>query len=65
MKNLEVNKNGKHPSGLLYSSFFRKGKVGDWRNFLTPLMAERLEKLIQEKLEGSGLSFNLFLQKDA
>ncbi|XP_050209046.1 cytosolic sulfotransferase 15-like [Mercurialis annua] len=65
LKNLEVNKNGKRPSGAPNSSFFRKGEVGDWRNHLTPLMAERLEKLIQEKLEGSGLSFSMSCNKDA
>lgn len=37
--------------------FFRKGDVGDWVNYLTPSMAEKLEKLMQEKFCGSRLTF--------
>ncbi|KAL7106085.1 hypothetical protein ACP275_07G089000 [Erythranthe tilingii] len=39
-------------------SYFRKGEVGDWTNYLTPAMAERMDKLMQEKFNGSGLVFN-------
>ncbi|KAE8669885.1 hypothetical protein F3Y22_tig00112215pilonHSYRG00219 [Hibiscus syriacus] len=35
----------------------KKGKVGDWSNYLTPSMIERMEKLIQQKLDGSALTF--------
>ncbi|KAK8271476.1 hypothetical protein V6Z11_D11G263200 [Gossypium hirsutum] len=73
MKDLEVNKKGeqtfRYPqetfSGktktieVLREAFFRKAKTGDWSNYLTPSMVERLEKLIQEKLENSGLTFKL------
>ncbi|PPD90818.1 hypothetical protein GOBAR_DD12239 [Gossypium barbadense] len=45
---------------ILREAFFRKAKTGDWSNYLTPSMVERLEKLIQEKLENSGLTFKLF-----
>ncbi|KAL4309267.1 hypothetical protein GQ457_01G035090 [Hibiscus cannabinus] len=58
LKELEVNKNGSH-NGIPYKVFFRKGKVGDWSNCVTPSMVERLEKLIQEKLDNSGLTFKL------
>ncbi|KAL7081903.1 hypothetical protein ACP275_14G067500 [Erythranthe tilingii] len=59
LKNLEVNKNGYSPSGIVKnSSYFRKGQVGDWANHLTPAMAERMEKLIKTKLQGSGLTLH-------
>ncbi|XP_031286118.1 cytosolic sulfotransferase 15-like [Pistacia vera] len=57
MSNLEVNKNGAHPTGLKNDIFFRKGLVGDWKNYLTTSMSERLGKIIEEKLSGSGLTF--------
>ncbi|KAF0898057.1 hypothetical protein E2562_001728 [Oryza meyeriana var. granulata] len=39
------------------SSYFRNGKVGDWKNNLTEEMAKKLDAVIQEKLKGSGLTF--------
>nr|KJB44462.1 hypothetical protein B456_007G254500 [Gossypium raimondii] len=74
MKDLEVNKKGMQTFGypqetflgkiktyeIPREAFFRKAKVGDWSNYLTPSMVVRLEKLIQEKLENSGLTFKLF-----
>ncbi|KAM0947680.1 putative Sulfotransferase domain, P-loop containing nucleoside triphosphate hydrolase [Dioscorea sansibarensis] len=60
LRELEVNKNNK---GSLQdkrpppSSFFRKGKVGDWVNYLSMEMAEKLDAITKEKLHGSGLSF--------
>ncbi|EEE68990.1 hypothetical protein OsJ_27924 [Oryza sativa Japonica Group] len=39
------------------SSFFRKAKVGDWKNNLTQEMAQKLDAVIAEKLKGSGLTF--------
>lgn len=38
--------------------FFRKGVVGDWINHLTPSMADKLEKIMEEKFGGSGLNFS-------
>ncbi|KAK6921111.1 Sulfotransferase domain [Dillenia turbinata] len=62
LKNLEVNKNGKRQIGpLKNSAYFRKGKVGDWANCLTPSMVERGMKLMEDKFSGSGLSFKLSL----
>ncbi|XP_022764692.1 cytosolic sulfotransferase 15-like [Durio zibethinus] len=57
LKDLEVNKTGKFMPNFDNKSYFRKGEVGDWVNHLTPSMVERLEKIIGEKFEGSGLSF--------
>ncbi|KAK8634102.1 hypothetical protein V6N13_014931 [Hibiscus sabdariffa] len=59
LKEVEMNKKGMHASGIPNSVFFRKAKVGDWSNYLTPSMVERLEKLIQEKLGDSGLTLKL------
>ncbi|GJN15745.1 hypothetical protein PR202_gb02683 [Eleusine coracana subsp. coracana] len=61
LKGLPVNSTGKADriGGLLMenSSFFRSGKVGDWRNHLTEEMANKLDCIVQEKLKGSGLAF--------
>ncbi|KAA3473287.1 cytosolic sulfotransferase 15-like [Gossypium australe] len=59
LKEVEVNKKGIHISGVPHKTLFRKGETGDWSNYLTPSMVERLEKLIQQKLDNSGLAFKL------
>ncbi|KAE8684019.1 Flavonol sulfotransferase-like [Hibiscus syriacus] len=57
LSNLEVNKSEKDYRKVIQNKmFFRKGKVGDWKNYLTPEMAARLDQIIQQKLSGSGLS---------
>ncbi|MBA0689357.1 hypothetical protein Goari_007089 [Gossypium aridum] len=57
LSNLEVNKNGKHRvGGTENAHYFRKGKVGDWENWLTPEMAARLDQITMQKLSGSGLT---------
>uniref|UniRef100_A0A2N9HUC0 Sulfotransferase n=1 Tax=Fagus sylvatica TaxID=28930 RepID=A0A2N9HUC0_FAGSY len=63
IRNLEVNKNGSFGSHrhvlIQNSSFFRKGEVGDWKNYLTPMMASRLDQITEQKLKSSGLTFNV------
>ena len=63
MRNLEVNKNGSFgrncPVVTQNSSFFRKGEVGDWKNYLTPMMASCLDQITEQKLRRSGLTFNV------
>ncbi|MCD7465535.1 hypothetical protein HAX54_001480 [Datura stramonium] len=56
MKDLEVNKKGKGAiSGFENKDLFRKAEIGDWMNYFTPSMFERLSNVMEEKLEGSGL----------
>ena len=55
LRNLEVNQNGKLPNGIETGAFFRRGEVGDWVNFLTPEMIEKLDSITEEKLGSHGL----------
>ncbi|CAN8275675.1 unnamed protein product [Cochlearia groenlandica] len=59
LKNLEANKGEKdredRPGVYANSAYFRKGKVGDWSNYLTPEMAARMDGLMEEKFKGTGL----------
>ncbi|KAF8646991.1 hypothetical protein HU200_065505 [Digitaria exilis] len=60
MKDVEVNRNGSaNRLGVKYEYFLRKGAVGDWSNHLTPEMAERLDKIVEDALQGSGLTFGI------
>ncbi|XVF28755.1 hypothetical protein REPUB_Repub15cG0057800 [Reevesia pubescens] len=66
LSNLEINKTGKHQKSsksVDNSTYFRKGKVGDWRNYLTAEMGERLDNIMEQKLSGSGLTFHVSSQK--
>ncbi|KAG4203874.1 hypothetical protein ERO13_A04G012300v2 [Gossypium hirsutum] len=61
LSGLEVNKTGRHREGqgnlgLENNIYFRKGKPGDWKNYLTTEMAQRLDQRTMQKLSGSGLS---------
>ncbi|KAK6145668.1 hypothetical protein DH2020_022488 [Rehmannia glutinosa] len=55
LKNLEVNKNGFTVFPVPNKSYFRKGEVGDWKNYLTPQMEEQINKISRIKLEPFGL----------
>ncbi|MED6211755.1 hypothetical protein PIB30_076676 [Stylosanthes scabra] len=59
MKELEVNKSGTFGSNFENKYLFRKAEIGDWVNYFSPSMVEKLSKILQEKLNGSGLSFEL------
>ncbi|PIA50532.1 hypothetical protein AQUCO_01200001v1 [Aquilegia coerulea] len=60
LKNLEVNKSGSiFNSGFPKSSFFRLGTTGDWKNYFTPEMQERLDEVVHLKCEGSGLDLEI------
>ncbi|KAJ0089088.1 hypothetical protein Patl1_32809 [Pistacia atlantica] len=59
MRNLEVSKTGNYPNSLIENkTLFRKGEIGDWKNYLTPEMAKQLDKITEQKLEVYGLSFH-------
>ncbi|KAL7209677.1 hypothetical protein ACSBR1_031271 [Camellia fascicularis] len=60
LKDLEVNKIHKNDVGHPNSAYFRKGDVGDWANYLTPSMAERMNKLMEEKFSDTGLNFKFY-----
>ena len=38
-------------------SFFRKGEVGDWKNYFTADMNRRMDERIEKEFAGSGLQF--------
>ncbi|CAH8388990.1 unnamed protein product [Eruca vesicaria subsp. sativa] len=57
LSGLEVNKTGRTWTGVDLKSFYRRGEVGDSKNYLTPEMETKLDMIIEEKLEGSGLKF--------
>ncbi|KAK6921959.1 Sulfotransferase domain [Dillenia turbinata] len=60
LKNLDVNKNGiGAASGVKNSAFYRLGVVGDWKNYFTSEMSERLDLIMREKLAGSGLDLEM------
>ncbi|KAK1385401.1 Sulfotransferase [Heracleum sosnowskyi] len=56
MSKLEVNKTGYLMGKVRNDTFFRSGVVGDWRNHLTAEMASELDRITEEKFNGSGLS---------
>lgn len=60
MKELQVNKKGKGAiSDYENKDLFRKGEIGDWVNYFTPSMFERLSNVMEEKLGDSGLTFTV------
>ena len=71
MSSLEVNKSGmvRFKLGITQdgvnayevknNAYFRKGKIEDWKNHLTPEMARRLDQITEQKLAGSGLTLNV------
>lgn len=59
--NLRVNKTGRFRVGHMSmenNPFFRKGEVGDWKNHLTTEMGDCLNRIMDQKLDGSGLTFH-------
>ncbi|RZC92119.1 hypothetical protein C5167_028006 [Papaver somniferum] len=63
MTSLEMNKTGAWKNHIENKIFFRKGENDDWKNYLTPEMIKRLDCLMDEKLQGSGLEFRDFMEK--
>lgn len=59
LKELEVNKKGKSIAEFENKTLFRKGKVGDWVNHLSPAMVQKMYWVMDDKLGGSGLKFKV------
>ncbi|KAK3437229.1 hypothetical protein EUGRSUZ_C01964 [Eucalyptus grandis] len=57
LSTLEVNKSGSRWTGVENKSFFRRGEVGDWANYMSAEMGERIDGVMEEKLHDSGLKF--------
>ncbi|XP_019091637.1 PREDICTED: cytosolic sulfotransferase 1-like [Camelina sativa] len=55
LSNLDVNKTGKAWDNLDHNVYFRKGEVDDWKNHFTSEMEEKIDMIINEKFQGSGL----------
>ncbi|KAK6121659.1 hypothetical protein DH2020_044600 [Rehmannia glutinosa] len=55
LKNLEVNKSGSSFLSTPNKYLFRKGEVGDWKNYLTHEMQEQINQRSRIKLEPFGL----------
>ncbi|KAJ1700712.1 hypothetical protein LUZ63_000491 [Rhynchospora breviuscula] len=55
LKDLDVNKTGVGNSRNSY--FFRKAVVGDWQNYMTAKMANKLDEITKEKLCGSSFTY--------
>ncbi|XP_049364810.1 cytosolic sulfotransferase 5-like, partial [Solanum verrucosum] len=53
LSNLEVN-----TTGAENKVFFRRGEIGDWKNYFTTEMSEKLNYIIEQKFQGSGLKFS-------
>ncbi|KAF8378758.1 hypothetical protein HHK36_030107 [Tetracentron sinense] len=59
LSSLDVNKTGDAVFGkfeVKFHTYFRKGKVGDWSNYLTPDMIERLDRISEHKFHGYDLT---------
>lgn len=39
-------------------AFMRKGVVGDWKNYFSPVHSNELDRLYDERMKGSGLEFD-------
>ncbi|KAL3524119.1 hypothetical protein ACH5RR_016953 [Cinchona calisaya] len=58
LRNLDVNKNGSILYGVPNSSYFRRGVVGDWKNYLSPELQEQINRTARSKFEGSSLDLD-------
>ncbi|XP_065868049.1 flavonol sulfotransferase-like [Euphorbia lathyris] len=61
LRGLKVSQSGgsseKSPFTVQNSSFYRKAKTGDWSNYITQEMGDLLDKIVEQKMSGSGFSF--------
>ncbi|KAL4574662.1 hypothetical protein LXL04_021498 [Taraxacum kok-saghyz] len=62
LKNLQVNKSGKHRADVFPIEnrlYFRKAEDGDWENYFTEEMKEKIDNLIDQKLVQRASHFKL------
>lgn len=45
-----LNKSVKHSDIAEFTPFFRKGKIGDWRNHFTEEMSKKIDDMVATKL---------------
>ncbi|WVZ67443.1 hypothetical protein U9M48_016518 [Paspalum notatum var. saurae] len=62
LKEMGVNRNGVNIRGTKNEAYFRKGAAGDWSNHMTLEMAQRLDRIVEDALQGTGFTFNLGAQ---
>ncbi|KAL8206133.1 hypothetical protein R6Q57_009684 [Mikania cordata] len=59
LRNLQVNKKGVEKFGKMVEvekqDFFIKGEIGDWKNYLSEEMQDRIDGIIAQKFKDSGL----------
>uniref|UniRef100_K4D8Q8 Sulfotransferase n=1 Tax=Solanum lycopersicum TaxID=4081 RepID=K4D8Q8_SOLLC len=41
-----------------YNLFFHQGEIGDWKNYFTTQMSDKLNHTIEENFQGSQLKFS-------
>jgi estrone sulfotransferase len=46
------------------SKFIRKGKVGDWTNYMSQDLAQRFDEWMNKHLHGTGLQFHMDIISD-
>ncbi|XP_064620660.1 sulfotransferase 1C2A-like [Lineus longissimus] len=56
-KNPKTNYQSSDAMDMSVGQFMRKGIIGDWKNHFTIAQNETFDRLIQEKLTGTGLEF--------
>lgn len=44
--------------------FIRKGKIGDWTNYMSEDLSRRFDKWTDEHLRGTGLQFHMDIVSD-
>jgi hypothetical protein len=56
LKDMEVNRNGSSRLGVKNESYFRKGVARDRSNHMTLEMAQRIDKVTKDALQGTGFT---------